>query len=83
MLGRPSRIRIETSFDSYLALRKRTLAGEFDLAVSIYEPARRQPELVYEDSMPFESFPFANQHHRLAQAGARRRTPISRPAAGP
>jgi DNA-binding transcriptional LysR family regulator len=67
MLGRPSRIRIETSFDSYLSLRERTLAGEFDLAVSIYEPARKHPELVYEDLMPFESFPFANQHHRLTK----------------
>lgn len=73
MLGRPSRIRIETSFDSYLALRERTLAGEFDLAVSIYEPARKHPELVYEDLMPFESHPFANQRHPLAsrsQVGA-------------
>lgn len=68
VLGRPGAIRIETSFDSYLALRERTLAGEFDLAVSIYEPARKHPELVYEDLMPFESHPFVSRRHRLASA---------------
>lgn len=56
-----------TASTAILALRERTLAGEFDLAVSIYEPARKHPELAYEDLMPFESFPFANHRHPLVE----------------
>jgi DNA-binding transcriptional LysR family regulator len=68
LLGRPGRISLVTHFDGYLALRERTLAAEFDLAVSIYEPARQHPELIYEDLMPFESVAASNRSNPLARS---------------
>ncbi len=68
LLRGPGQLQVVTAFDGYLALRERTLAGEFDLAVSIYEPARQHPELVYEDLMPFETIAVSNRAHPLARS---------------